>query len=373
VGWTQPDGSYKLTLPGDGEYVVRAQMAAFATAVSHVTVGPSNQNPHVDLEIVLLSRSESGQGNTQARTAGRGTGNRGFQSLSVLQGEAGGDQGANVDSVAPAGMPVPGVPPTIATESVAVSGSNAPGFAGMSADELRSRYQQDGQPAGVSSAAGGPMGGGFGGPGGRGGGGGPIRIGGRGSNMNQPHGTVYYSADDAALNAAPFSLTGQPTTNPAYLQQRFGAAIGGPLIIPHIYNGASKTFFFMHYNGTLGDTPYSFFSTVPTLLERSGNFSQTMVNGEPVQIFNPATGLPFANATIPQSMINSASQGEKPHPVFRAWVQWQDESSWKLPLLNIELRNCQQAISFWDCGSSRSAPGDIEYFAVFIDLLASTS
>jgi hypothetical protein len=309
VGWTQPDGSYKLTLPGDGEYVVRAQMAAFATAVSHVTVGPSNQNPHVDLEIVLLSRSESGQGNTQARTAGRGTGNRGFQSLSVLQGEAGGDQGANVDSVAPAGMPVPGVPPTIATESVAVSGSNAPGFAGMSADELRSRYQQDGQPAGVSSAAGGPMGGGFGGPGGRGGGGGPIRIGGRGSNMNQPHGTVYYSANDAALNAAPFSLTGQPTTNPAYLQQRFGAAIGGPLIIPHIYNGASKTFFFMHYNGTLGDTPYSFFSTVPTLLERSGNFSQTMVNGEPVQIFNPATGLPFANATIPQSMINSASQG----------------------------------------------------------------
>ncbi len=309
MGWTQPDGSYKLTLPGDGEYVVRAQMAAFATAVSHVTVGPSNQNPHVDLEIVLLSRSESGQGNTQARTAGRGTGNRGFQSLSVLQGEAGGDQGANVDSVAPAGMPVPGVPPTIATESVAVSGSNAPGFAGMSADELRSRYQQDGQPAGVSSAAGGPMGGGFGGPGGRGGGGGPIRIGGRGSNMNQPHGTVYYSANDAALNAAPFSLTGQPTTNPAYLQQRFGAAIGGPLIIPHIYNGASKTFFFMHYNGTLGDTPYSFFSTVPTLLERSGNFSQTMVNGEPVQIFNPATGLPFANATIPQSMINSASQG----------------------------------------------------------------
>ena len=43
VGWTQPDGSYKLTLPGDGECVVRAQMAAFARAVSHVTVGPSKR------------------------------------------------------------------------------------------------------------------------------------------------------------------------------------------------------------------------------------------------------------------------------------------------------------------------------------------
>ncbi len=310
VGWTQANGSYKLTLPGDGEYVVRAQMSAFATAVSRVTIGPSNQSPRVDLEIVLLSRSQSSPGNAQARTAGRGMGNRGFQALSVLQGE-GGDQGANgAESVAPSGMPVPGVPPTIATESVAVSGSNSPGFAGMSADELRSRFQQDGQPGGISSAAGGPMGGGFGGGGrGGGGGGGSMRIGGRGSNINQPHGTVYYSANDAALNAAPFSLTGEPTTNPAYLQQRFGAAVGGPLIIPHIYNGAAKTFFFVHYNGTLGDTPYSFFSTVPTLLERSGNFSQTLVNGQPVQIFNPATGLPFANSSIPQSMINSAAQG----------------------------------------------------------------
>jgi trimeric autotransporter adhesin len=308
VGWTQPNGSYKLTLPGDGEYVVRAQMAAFATAAAHVTVGPSNQNPRVDLEIVLLSRSQSGQGNMQRRTAGTGAGNRGFQALSVLQGE-GGDQGANgSDAVAPSGMPVPGVPPTIATESVAVSGSNSPSFAGMSADELRSRFQQEGQQGGISSAPGGPMGGGFGG-GGRGGGGGPGRIGGRGSSMNQPHGALYYSANDAALNAAPFSLTGQPTTNPAYLQQRFGGAIGGPLIIPHIYNGASKTFFFLHYNGTLGDTPYSYFSTVPTLLERSGNFSQTTENGQPVQIFNPATGLPFANATIPQGMMNSAAQG----------------------------------------------------------------
>src|ERR1022692_1405767 len=176
----------------DGEYVVRAQMAAFAAAVSHVTVGSSNQNPRVDLEIVLLSRSGSGQGNMQGRTAARAMGNRGFQSLSVLQSEVGADQGANGgDSVAPSGMPVPGVPPTIATESVAVSGSNSPSLAGMSADEMRSRYQQDGQPGGISSAAGGPLGGGFGGPGGRGGGGGPIRIGGRGSNMKPARGTGY--------------------------------------------------------------------------------------------------------------------------------------------------------------------------------------
>ncbi len=246
VGWTRPDGSYKLSLPGDGEYVVQAQMAAFATARSRVTVGPSNQNPRADLELVLLSRSESAQGNAQARTGGNGAGNRGFQALSVFQGEGGADQGASGgDSVAPSGMPVPGVPPTVATESVAVTGSNSPSLAGLSSDELRSRFQ-DNQLGGIPGAAGGPPGGGGFGGGGRGGaGGGGGRFGGRGSS-NQIHGTVYYSANDAALNAAPFSLTGQPSPNPAYLQQQFGATVGGPLIIPHIYNG-SKTFFFGNY------------------------------------------------------------------------------------------------------------------------------
>jgi len=104
IAWTRADGSFKLTLPGDGEYAVRAQMAAFATATSRVTVGPSNQNPHLDLEIVLLSRSESPQGNMQGRTGG-GAGNRGFQALSVMQSEAGADQGVNGgDSVTPSGM-----------------------------------------------------------------------------------------------------------------------------------------------------------------------------------------------------------------------------------------------------------------------------
>src|ERR1700684_722755 len=53
VGWTQLDGSYKLTLPGDGDYVIRVQMAAFASATARATVNSSNQNPRVDLEIVL--------------------------------------------------------------------------------------------------------------------------------------------------------------------------------------------------------------------------------------------------------------------------------------------------------------------------------
>lgn len=88
--------------------------------------------------------------------------------------------------------------------------------------------------------------------------------------------------------------------------------MGGPLNIPKIYNGGSKTFYFVNYNGRRGDHPFDQFSTVPTLLERQGNFSQTVYTagpaaGTPVSIFNPVTNTRFANNTIAQ--INSIASG----------------------------------------------------------------
>ena len=134
----------------------------------------------------------------------------------------------------------------------------------------------------------------------------------RGFDSNRPHGSLYYGVGDAALNASPYSLTGQPTEKPAYLQNSFGGSLGGPLNIPHIYHGGSKTFYFINYNGKRGENPFDQFSTVPTLLERQGNFSQTTYTsgpeaGQPVRIFIPGTNLEYANNTIPQ--INPAAQG----------------------------------------------------------------
>jgi len=310
--WTQPDGSYKLALPARGDYSVRVQMVAFAAATQAVHLAAGNPYRQLDFHITLLSRSENAGGAAFAR-AGRAAGAAGFQALSVMAGEGGNTSGAEgAESVAPSGMPVPGIPPSLATESVAVAGSSSStSMFGMSTDELRNRIQDyRNQQGGGPGGPGGPGGGGFGPGGGFGGGPGGGGFGGRGRfNFNKPHGMFYYSANTSSLNAEPYSLTGAPVENPPYLQQRFGASIGGPLSIPHIYNGASKTFFFLNYNGAYGDTLYSYLSTVPTALERSGNFSQTTVAGKPVVVFNPATGSPFPNATIPAGLINPAAEG----------------------------------------------------------------
>src|SRR6202041_1155051 len=139
--------------------------------------------------------------------------------------------------------------------------------------------------------------------------GGAGGFGRRGFDSNRPHGSLYYGVGDSALNASPFALTGQPTEKPAYLQNSFGGSVGGPLNIPHLYQGGSKTFYFVNFNGKHGDNPFDEFSTVPTLLERQGNFSPTTYSstGAPVQIFNPATNSAYPNATLPQ--INSAALG----------------------------------------------------------------
>ncbi len=305
---TDVDGTYRLIIPADGRYTVQAQMSAFAAGKQEVVFDATHQNIQANFELVLLSRVRQAASGQQQANAGR----RGFQNLSVFQAASGQDSSnGSMSDVVPSGMPVPGISPDSATESVAISGNTSNSFNAMSADEMQQRFtdarQQGGGFGGGFGGAGGGRGGGFGGGGG---GGGPMIFGRRGFDSNRPHGSLYYGVGDSALNASPFSLTGQPTEKPAYLQNSFGGSVGGPLNIPHIYNGGAKTFYFINYNGKRAENPFDQFSTVPTPLERHGNFSQTTFTSGgqvlPVRIFNPATNTQYANNTIPQ--LNPAAQ-----------------------------------------------------------------
>jgi trimeric autotransporter adhesin len=308
--WTDVDGSYSVRIPTDGRYAIQVQMAAFAASAQEVVLDQTHPDVQTNFELILLSRAHEAASKTDQRQANAS--GRGFQSLSVFQSGAGQDSAAgSMSEVVPSGMPVPGVAPDSATESVAVSGNTSNSFNAMSADEMQQRFND------ARQQGGGFGGGGFGGPGGGGFGGGGFGGGGfgrRGFDINRPHGSLYYGVGDSALNASPFSLTGQPTEKPAYLQNSFGGSVGGPLNIPHIYHGGTKTFYFINYNGKRAENPFDQFSTVPTLLERNGCFSQTQeicdsgaVGGQAIEIFNPATNAPFPGNQIPQ--ISSTAQG----------------------------------------------------------------
>jgi hypothetical protein len=298
------NGAFHFSGLPRGRYVVRVEFMGFAAATQEVVLNPENPSGRVEAELILASRQKELQENSAMQSA-----RRGFQSLAInnalsaLAGEAAvpGGNGSGGNQSELSGLPLNGAGSDAPTESVSITGAQGrtQDFGGGSEQDLeervqefRDRMQREGganlQGGRQSGAGGGPGGAG----GGQGGGGGPIMIGrmGRNFNVNQPHGFLYFQNDNSALDARPYSLTGIATNRADYNQARFGANIGGPLNIPKLFNGGNKWFFFAGWNGSRGSTPYDFFSTVPTLAERNGNFSGvTYNNGTPVQIFNPKT------------------------------------------------------------------------------------
>jgi hypothetical protein len=119
------------------------------------------------------------------------------------------------------------------------------------------------------------------------------------SGTNDLHGGLFWYSQNAALNAINFGST----TKPKLIANDFGVTVGGPVIIPRLYNGKNKTFFYGTYEGFRYPKSSTVQNTVPTSAERSGNFS-----AEGVTIVDPTTGLPFANDSIPSSRISPVAQ-----------------------------------------------------------------
>ncbi len=102
------------------------------------------------------------------------------------------------------------------------------------------------------------------------------------SGTNQYHGTGFDYFVNEFLNAGdPFTVnsagTGKET--PRNRRNDFGGTLGGPVIIPKLYNGKNKTFFFFAYEEYLESNQLTFSDTVPTTAFQNGDFSAISANG----------------------------------------------------------------------------------------------
>lgn len=130
---------------------------------------------------------------------------------------------------------------------------------------------------------------------------------------NQFHGTLRYRLRNEALNANGLNNNLRGIARPKYRLNEGGGTIGGPVIVPKVFNGKDKLFFFASFYRLTHSDPVTFQARVPTELERKGDFSQTKVadnqgNPVPVQIFNPYTATPYQgspNVFIRQPYPNS--------------------------------------------------------------------
>ncbi|MBN1570080.1 MAG: TonB-dependent receptor [Acidobacteria bacterium] len=164
-----------------------------------------------------------------------------------------------------------------------------------------------GGPGGMGEMGGGPGGGapGGGGPGGGGPGGmgfGMMGRRGRGASFKQPiiEGSLTETYSNSALNARNYSLTGQTLPKPVQIQNNFSLTVGGAL--PFMKSKSTSTSqrgfspmgpvsqpgWSFTYGGSRNRSAMDILTTVPTDLERTGDFSQTYVQ---TLVKNPETGL----------------------------------------------------------------------------------
>jgi len=106
------------------------------------------------------------------------------------------------------------------------------------------------------------------------------------SGTNQFHGTAYEFYQTAGLDGNLYfnKRTGLARPNAHYHQ--YGGTVGGPILIPKLFNGHDKLFFFFAYEGLKDSTPNNTALTVPTSAERAGDFSQTLNAGCPAGFAN---------------------------------------------------------------------------------------
>jgi trimeric autotransporter adhesin len=131
------------------------------------------------------------------------------------------------------------------------------------------------------------------------------------SGTNELHGSAvgHIRQTDWLANNFFANRAGQPIANQPF--RDWAGSLGGPIFIPKFYDGRNKTFFFVAteaYRQVDGGTVAQ---SVPTALERTGDFSQSFAKGgaqqtiyDPLSTTSNGTRTPFAGNIIPLSELN---------------------------------------------------------------------
>jgi hypothetical protein len=141
------------------------------------------------------------------------------------------------------------------------------------------------------------------------------------SGAEKFHGDLYETNQGTYLNANSYQYDASHTPQSPIHTNEYGGSVGGPVWIPKLYDGRKmKTFFYFSYAGIRNIGPVSGsvgLATVPSLLERAGNFSQSTVKVSgvtyPVQLFNPYSStvgkrVPFSCSTYGTGTLSTTCE-----------------------------------------------------------------
>ena len=127
------------------------------------------------------------------------------------------------------------------------------------------------------------------------------------TGTNDFHGSAFEFLRNNDLDARNFFA---PNIAP-FRRNEFGVTFGGPILIPKVYNGRNKTFFFFEYGGYRQRLAVPVLMPVPTAAERQGAVTITPATGSPYTLQVPITS---AASTI----LNAYPQPTNPNGTYGA-------------------------------------------------------
>ncbi len=301
---TDPQGNYSFPDLADGMWTIQVEVLCFSTLKRDVHITPGSVGADWELQLLPLSEIKAETRRDAAR-----------QAPPQASSQTGISQGVAPANQAPAGQPgsrdsrsgqaqktAAGAQDSFQRADLNASGSSETGAAapgpdsempgGQSADDLAQRASDGFLINGsMNNSASSPFGlfPAFG----------NFRKG-PGSLYN---GNIGLILDNSATDARPYSFTGQDMAKPAYNRLTAVLSFGGPLKIPHLVKNGPNIF--LNYQWTRNRNATTQPGLMPTVAERSGDLSQALnAFGQPVQIFDPSTGLQFPGSIIPLSRIS---------------------------------------------------------------------
>ena len=132
------------------------------------------------------------------------------------------------------------------------------------------------------------------------------------TGTNSIHGTAYEFNQPTYLTANNFFNNRNGLGNPPTHFNQYGLTGGGPVVLPKVYDGRNKLFWFFSWENDVNSLPSTSFMSVPTAAEKVGDFSQ-ILKTDGTQLYDPYSGVqngstitrtPFANNQIPSSEFN---------------------------------------------------------------------
>jgi hypothetical protein len=128
------------------------------------------------------------------------------------------------------------------------------------------------------------------------------------SGTNQLHFTLFEFLRNDKLQARNFF---DGSRKPALRRNQYGATVGGPVLIPKLYNGRNRTFWLFNFDSVRQRNPNTLLSSLPTQAELDGDLS-----GVAGGITDPAAGTPFPGGRIPAARFDPTARAYRRTAAF---------------------------------------------------------